>query len=125
MVEDEEFLLQATAKMIRKAGFSVIEAKDGSAASETIRSHQSRIDLLLMDLSLPGTPSREVLEEAGRLRPEMKVIVASAYSEAMAAASLGRAVEHFLRKPYRSGDLIASIRQALTRRQSAGAPNAE
>jgi two-component system, cell cycle sensor histidine kinase and response regulator CckA len=114
IVEDEELLLQATAKMLRKAGFSAVEAIDGSAGLDAIRGHQNPIDVLLLDLTLPGTPSRDVLEEGNRLRPEMKVIVTSAYNEAMAAASLGVTIERFIRKPYRLDDLVALVRQAIS-----------
>ena len=99
--------------MLRKRGFSVIEASDGSGALEVIRAHQSSIDVLFLDITLPGAPSREVLEEAKRLRPEMSVIVTSAYSENVAAQTLQATVESFIRKPYRLKDVLELIRQAL------------
>ena len=55
--------------------------------------------------------SREVYEEATRLRPELQVIVTSAYSKEMAAASLGGTVERFLRKPFSVRELIEMIRE--------------
>jgi DNA-binding NtrC family response regulator len=112
VVEDEERLRQATSKMLRNAGFSVIEAEDGSAATHWIRAHKGPIDVLFLDITLPGTPSREVFADARRLRPEMKVIATSAYSEDVAALE-GR-FERFLRKPYQLGDLTDSIRQVLS-----------
>lgn len=113
-VEDEDHLRQAASKMLRKEGFSVIEAPDGSAALDTIRTQQKAIDVLFLDITLPGAPSREVFGEARRLRPEMKVIVTSAYNKEMAAASLQGGVDRFLRKPYRFGELTDLIRQALS-----------
>ena len=109
VVEDEDPLRQATSKMLVKRGFSVIEARDGSAALEAIRGQNNPIHVLLLDITLPGTPSSEVLQEARRLRPEMRVVVTSAYTEEMAAASLQGAVEQFIRKPYRLDDLARLI----------------
>jgi PAS domain S-box-containing protein len=112
LVEDEASLRQPISKLIRRAGYSVIEAGDGSAALDLIRAHQNHIDVLILDITLPGASSREVFEEASRLRPGMRVIVSSAYSADMAAASLAGRVEHFIRKPYRLDDLMTLIRQA-------------
>jgi two-component system, cell cycle sensor histidine kinase and response regulator CckA len=113
VVEDEDSLRQSVSTMLAKRGLSVIEAADGFAALEAIRARRA-IDVLFLDITLPGAPSQEVLMEARRLRPNMKVIVTSAYTEEMAAALLQVKVEHFLRKPYRLVELIESILQAAS-----------
>src|ERR1700722_11103017 len=113
VVEDEGTLRQAVSKMLRQKGLSVIEASDGSAALDVIRAQKDHIHVLLLDISLPGASSREVLEEAKRLRSDLAVIVTSAYSQEVAAASLGSHVERFIRKPYSFGDLIGMIREML------------
>jgi two-component system, cell cycle sensor histidine kinase and response regulator CckA len=114
VVEDENPLRQAASKMLRNAGFSVLEAGDGSAALNEIRAQNSPIDVLFLDITLPGASSLEVFQEARRLRPEIRVIVTSAYSEDVAAASLQGRFEGFIRKPYRFGDLMDLIRQVLS-----------
>ena len=113
IVEDENSLLQPVSKLLRNTGFYVIEASDGSAALEAIREHEGPIDVLLLDITLPGASSRDVFAEAKRLRPEMKVIVTSAYNEDTAAASLEARVENFIRKPYRINDLLAFVDRIL------------
>jgi CheY-like chemotaxis protein len=112
IVEDEEALRGAAATMLRKSGLSVLEAPDGTVAIEMIRNSRP-IDVLLLDVTLPGTPSREVLAEAKRLRPAMRVIVTSAYGEDFAAASLQGTFERFIRKPYSLSDLVGAVRQTL------------
>jgi two-component system cell cycle sensor histidine kinase/response regulator CckA len=112
VVEDEVALRQAVSKMLRKRGFSVIEASDGSAALDLIRAHQDQIDVLLLDITLPGASSREVLEEGKRLRPKMATIITSAHNREMAASSLAGTIDYFIRKPFRSADLIDMIRAA-------------
>jgi two-component system CheB/CheR fusion protein len=110
-VEDEDSLRQASSQMLRNKGYTVIEAADGTTAVESIRAVQNPIDVLLLDITLPGASSREVLDEARRLRPGLPVIVTSANSEEMAATSLSRRVEHFIRKPYRLGEVLDTIRE--------------
>jgi signal transduction histidine kinase len=112
VVEDEEPLRRPVAKMLQKTGFTVIEASDGYAALQAIRSPQKNIDILLLDVTLPGAPSRDVFAQALLLRPGMKVIITSAYSREMATASLAGTVEHFIRKPYRLDELRDLVQQS-------------
>jgi PAS domain S-box-containing protein len=113
LVEDQESLRSAAAKMLRNSGLSVLEAADGNTAITAIRG-ESVIDVLVLDVTIPGVPSREVLAEAKRLRPAMRVIVASAYGKEFAATSLHADVERFIRKPYSLGDLVGLVRQTLS-----------
>jgi CheY-like chemotaxis protein len=106
VVEDEEILRRAVSKALRKSGFSVMEASDGSAAMDLLRMHINDVDVVLLDVTLPGQSSREVFEEAQRMRPDLKVIVTSAYSkETVAASFVGLKVDHFVRKPFQLGDI--------------------
>ena len=74
---------------------------------------ESPIDVLFLDVTLPGTPSWNVLEEARRIRPEMRVIVTSAYSKELAEEALGAPIALFIRKPYRLAELTDLLRQAM------------
>jgi PAS domain S-box-containing protein len=114
LVEDEDLLRLAASRMLRKKGFSVIEASDGSAALDLIRTHQDHIDVVLLDITLSGASSREVFNETKRLRPDVRVIVTSAYNEEAAVASLAARVEHFIRKPYSLDDVLSTIREILS-----------
>ena len=114
VVEDEDVLRLAASKMLRRIGLSVIEASDGSAALDLIRAHKEHINAVLLDITLPGASSREVLKEVKRLKPDVRVIVASAYNEEKATASLGGKADRFIRKPYRLGHLVELIREILS-----------
>jgi len=114
LVEDEESLRRSVSNMLRKRGFSVVEAGDGSAAVDLFRSHQDRIDVILLDVTIPGSSSREVVEEARRLRPDIKVILTSAYSREMVMPSLdGPRISAFIRKPFPLADLVELLRNTL------------
>jgi two-component system cell cycle sensor histidine kinase/response regulator CckA len=114
VVEDEEALRQAVSKALRSKGLSVVEAGDGAAALEAIRAQENPIDIVLLDMSLPGNPAREVFEEVQRVKPETNVIVTSAFSKDFVEETLRRRVERFIRKPYMLTDLIGLVRQGLT-----------
>jgi PAS domain S-box-containing protein len=115
LVEDEAALRFSVSKILRMRGFKVMEAEDGSAAVDLIREHQDAIAVVLLDITLPGTPSREVFAEARRLRPDMKVIVTSAYGQNVVDASFpGLRVDHFIRKPYQLANLVSLLRNVVS-----------
>ena len=123
VVEDEETLRLAVSKALRRSGFSVMEASDGSGAMDLLRAHTDEIDVVLLDVTLPGIPSREVFEETQRMRPDLNVIVTSAYSkETVDASFAGLAVEHFIRKPFQLGDIASLLRGAPSPRKSSPGP---
>jgi PAS domain S-box-containing protein len=106
-VEDEETLRLAISKMLRKEGFTVLEAAEGSEALSMLRAHAAKLTMMLLDVTLPGIASPEILREAMRLRPELRVIIASAYGEQTVAAMFSSFDRHFfLRKPYRLADIL-------------------
>jgi PAS domain S-box-containing protein len=115
VVEDEELIRLAVSKALRKRGFSVMKASDGSSAMDLMRAHKDDIDVILLDVTLPGRSSREVFEEAQRLRPDLKMILTSAYGkETVDATFAGLRIEHFIRKPFQIGDLMSLLRGALS-----------
>ena len=117
IVEDEQALLYAISKLLERRGFSVIQASNGTAALELIRKHQDRIDAMLLDATLPGASSREVLDEAERLRPELVAVLTSAYSRDTVAASFaGLTIADFVRKPFQIGDLVTLLGDRLSAR---------
>ena len=92
----------------------MIEAADGEAALDLFRAHPNRIDVVLLDMTLPGLSGRELLTEFRRLKPGVKIILTTAYSEAEISATLGKhPSSNFIRKPYKSDDLTNLIRKVL------------
>jgi DNA-binding NtrC family response regulator len=115
IVEDEVMLRTSVSKVLRREGFNVIEADDGSAAVDLFRRHDREIDLVLLDLTIPGTTSTAVVEEAARIRPDIRVILTSAYGRDMAGATANAAqVRGFIRKPFRISELVGMIQKTLS-----------
>lgn len=79
VVEDVMLIRLATVDMIEQIGFTAIEAGDGAEALVLLQ-QDSGIEILLTDLGLPGMNGHQLVEEARRLKPDLKVIIASGYS---------------------------------------------
>jgi Response regulator containing CheY-like receiver, AAA-type ATPase, and DNA-binding domains len=115
LVEDEDMLRYAVSKMLRIHGFSVIEAGNGSAALDLVRSYRNSIEVILLDLTIPGAPSSEVVAESQRIRPGLTIVLMSAYSPEMVPHSLNvPEVKGFIRKPFRISDLVQLLRDNLS-----------
>jgi PAS domain S-box-containing protein len=115
VVEDEEYLRRAIVRMLRKNGFEVLEAADGSSAVDLIRATQVGIDAILLDMTIPGASSDEVVAEAANIRPDIKVVLTSAYSQEMIEGPIrARQIRSFLRKPYRFEDLLETLHSSLS-----------
>ena len=113
IVEDEEIQRFAISKMLRKEGFTVLEAPTGSEALAMLEIHAAELTVMLLDVTLPGVGSPEIFREARRLRPDLRVIVTSAYSEQTVAPMFAGLAHRFLRKPFRITDLLKLVRSSL------------
>jgi CheY-like chemotaxis protein len=121
VVEDEPVLLAAVSQMLRHKGFLVLETTNGTGALAVVRGDRNHIDAMLLDVTLPGASTREVLVEAARLRPDLVVILTSAYSwERIQVSFAGLPVTHFIRKPFHIEDLVNLLQETLS---SSGHPN--
>jgi len=113
LVEDEDVLREGTARMLRKTGFTVMEAADGSAAINLLREFGSQIDVILLDATIPGASSHEVVAEAGHARSQIKVILTSAYGQEMLIHLMATPqIFGFIRKPFQFCNLVETIRSA-------------
>jgi CheY-like chemotaxis protein/two-component sensor histidine kinase len=114
VVEDEGHLRVAVVKMLRKNGFEVFEAADGTAAINLLRADRRKIDVILLDMTLPGATSHEVVAAAANTRPDIKVILTSAYSEEIVSGAMNAPqIRGFIRKPFQLHDLVKTLRGAL------------
>jgi signal transduction histidine kinase/CheY-like chemotaxis protein len=114
VVEDEDSLRQAVSKLLVRNGFEVVEAADGSMAIAILHANQDRLDAILLDATLPGVSSKEIVAEVATIRPDTKVILTSAYSQEMLLTGInGQQIHGFVRKPYQLGDLMKTLSDVL------------
>ena len=114
VVEDDPLLRMAVCKGLRKRGFSVFEANDGRMAIDVIREQRDKIDVILLDVTLPGASSPEVSDQVRQIAPEAKIILTSAYSkEHVFSTFTGSGEKQFIRKPFRLDDLVQLVDKIL------------
>ena len=115
LVEDEPSVRQVTAQTLGFLGYHVLEAADGEAALQIWREHEASIDLVLSDMVMPGgMTGLELVAELAALRPGLKVIVATGYSEEMVTQGIPEGLQVTqLQKPYELHRLSRALRQCL------------
>jgi CheY-like chemotaxis protein len=114
VVDDEETLRLAIATMLRKNGFAVIEAADGEESIELLRAHGTQVELILLDVTLPGLSGPELLARLRSIQPNVTVIITTAYSKECATEMMrGQPNCLFLRKPYPFKELMSLLRTAF------------
>ncbi len=98
VVEDVALIRMTAVDMIEEIGLRAVEAADGAQALSILQNDPD-IDVLLTDLGLPGMTGRQLMEEALRLKPGLKVIIASGYATEREAGGMPAHAAHLM-KPY-------------------------
>ena len=116
IVDDEEVLQDVLTSLIRRAGHSTLSARTGEEALELLL--REEIDLVLLDLMLPGMSGLQVLQEVRRRDPEQVVVVITAYSSIESAVDAMReGAFHYIPKPFKNEEVLLTLRRALEQRQ--------
>jgi signal transduction histidine kinase len=116
LVEDEESLRRPISKLLGRQGYTVLVARDGRQALEICQAYDGAIDLMVTDLVMPGMSGLELGERVADLRPEMKVLYTSGYSDAAIGNNRVLAADlEFIQKPYTAAELDRRIRELLGR----------
>jgi PAS domain S-box-containing protein len=117
VVEDDPEVLDVTVEILRGFGWEVLTAPDGPSALSVLR-RDADIDALFSDIVMPrGMNGLELARQARRLRPELRVLLASGYPASVLASDHGAGEEGefpFLSKPYRASELANKLRALQT-----------
>jgi CheY-like chemotaxis protein len=111
IAEDEEQLRRLLVRLLSGAGFTLLVAENGQAAWELLQTHQGTIDLLLSNIVMPHMTGVELAERASKARPEMKILLISAYDEGLLVLGKGWM---FLAKPFSPKALLEKIHEVLS-----------
>lgn len=113
-VDDEETVRSVGKRLLSRMGFEVVLASDGVEAVETFARYGDTIGLVIMDMTMPRMDGREALDHIRRIRPDVKVILSTGYSEWDVASSfLTRNFDAFIQKPYNYKDLKEVVKSVL------------
>ncbi len=114
VAEDDPALRSLLLKTLRNSNYDVLEAVDGLDALRQAEQHSGPIQLLVTDVVMPGMNGRELAERLMALRPDLKVLYASGYTdETVVRHGLLEAEVDFLQKPFTLDNLARKVRAVL------------
>ncbi|MGK2924139.1 MAG: PAS domain S-box protein [Lysobacterales bacterium] len=114
LVEDEAAVRELARDVLRKQGYTVLEAENGQHALQVLDDHGGPVDLLLTDVIMPGVTGRELAENILRLYPTVRVIYMSGYSyDVISKQELLEPGIHLLQKPFSVYDLVKKVQEVL------------
>jgi DNA-binding NtrC family response regulator len=114
LIDDEQSVRSIVMKILKRAGFKVLEAESGEAALKIAESHTGTIDLVVTDLHMPGLTGPEVVKKLATLRPGLKVLFMSGYAEHDVVARTGvPGGANFLHKPFSGQELTTAVKAAI------------
>jgi len=114
LVDDDVVILELGGEMLSEFGYKILTASDGESALSLYRENQMKVDLVVLDLTMPGMGGRECLEELLKINPMAKVIITSGYStDEHAKEVLGMGASGFISKPYGINQILKTVRCVL------------
>ena len=116
VVDDEDMVLKVNRELLEVAGYSVITARSGQEAIQLYRAHRDEVDLVILDLIMPGMGGGETYDQIKALDPQVRVLLSSGYSiDGQASEILKRGCDGFIQKPFKISDLSRRIQEVLER----------
>ena len=122
IVDDEEVIRNVAQAILRRQGYTTICASNGEEALELVTKNADKIDVVLLDLTMPGMSGRDVLKELRNKWPQLPVVICSGYLiEEVSRIDNPDGADGIIAKPYSMSDLVSAVAEATLppRRQSA------
>lgn len=114
IVEDEEFVREATAELLEAHGYNIFKASNFAEALKVFRVNPARINLLLTDVIIPGQNGCELGKVLRQLSQQLRILYISGYSQKTIAQKIQMdSRSHFIPKPFSSEKLLAAVKEAF------------
>ncbi len=114
LVDDEQMIIDVGTAMLSKLGYKVIAVKSGAEAIEKIRAMGKTLDLVVLDLIMPGMDGGKVFAAIQEMRPELPVLLSSGYAlDGQAETILQKGCRGFIQKPFNLTELSEHVRKVL------------
>lgn len=113
IVDDNEDILEQTGTILKTAGYQVHTAHSADDCLSAYRRHADEIDVVIIDVVMPGTDGKSILREILRLDPQASVIMTSGFSREYVRGYLKRGVWGFVQKPIDHDYLLATVKKML------------
>lgn len=117
VIDDEQIMRDGCLRILSKDGWSVLTAENGKKGLEEIQGHPENIDVVLLDLMMPGMSGMEVLDQVRIIDPNLPVIVITGYATVESAVeAMKKGAYDFIPKPFTPDQLRIVVKRALERR---------
>ena len=114
IVDDEKMVIDVSKHLLESVGYRVLTATSGMAAVECIKREKGNIDIVILDMVMPGMTGEETFEQIKAIDPDIKVLLSSGYSiDGQAAEIIQKGCDGFIQKPFKLEKLSQKIREIL------------
>jgi two-component system cell cycle sensor histidine kinase/response regulator CckA len=114
LVDDEEAVATVAQELLEELGYKTLAARDGKTAIAIYEDKGEEIDLVLLDMVLPGMGGGEIFNRLKELDPDVRVLLSSGYSlNGEAQEILDRGCDGFIQKPYRVNTLTKALKEIM------------
>jgi PAS domain S-box-containing protein len=113
VIDDEQGVRAVAGESLRCGGYKAITAKDGEEGLRVYEERRAEIDVVLLDMTMPGLSGLQVLEKLRALDPAVAVILSSGHTREAALAQVGDNPPGFLKKPYLPQKLIHTVKEFM------------
>lgn len=114
LVDDEDITINSATEMLQWLGYNILVARGGREAIDKLQTHLDSIDLIILDMVMPGMGGRETYERLRAIRPDVKILLASGYS---ISSDTVRIMEEgcagFIQKPFDITQISVKLREIL------------
>jgi len=116
LVDDEQLIIDVGTEILKSLGYEVLTARSGKEALDIYSNNRDRIDIVLLDLVMPGMSGGDTFAGLKEMNPDVRVLLSSGYSiNGQASFLLKKGCNGFIQKPYNMKDLSQKIHEILTR----------
>ncbi|MGD8562883.1 MAG: PAS domain S-box protein [Desulfarculaceae bacterium] len=114
LVDDEPSLRSVASSLLTKNGYKTLLASSGEEAVEIFLVKAAEIDLVVLDIGMPGMGGHRCLQALLEIKPEAKIIIASGYSKNGALReTMALGAVDYLAKPFKTAELLETVRRVL------------
>ena len=117
LIDDEEMIIKVGQELLQELGYEVLSARSGPEAIELYQKNADKIDLVIMDMIMPGMGGGETFDRLKGINCDIKVLLSSGYSiNGQASKILERGCDGFIQKPFNLIQLSDKIREIIVKR---------
>jgi len=114
LIDDEKMILDVGVELLEELGYKVKSAMSGQEAIDVLKEERGKIDLIIMDMIMPGMGGGETFDRLKEIDPDIKVLLSSGYSiNGQATKILRRGCDGFIQKPFNMNQLAEKVQRIL------------